>query len=171
MKNKIASNYDLKVIEDSAQAHGAYFGNKKVGNLGDCSGFSFYPGKNLGALGDGGAITTNNEELANCIRVLGNYGSHKKYINNENLVIPKIISYLEINNVELLLLEWINMKNTDQQKLGKGLAEMHIESNKFNPEKFGYPTQGYIGTRQQIKGWDSNWIKCFINLVDKEKNK
>ena len=88
----------------------------------------------------------------------------RKYTNYENLVIPKVISYLEVNNVELLLMEWINMHNTDQQKLGKGLGEMHIESNKFNPKSFGYPMDGYIGTTNQIKGWEKNWIKCFINL-------
>ncbi len=79
--NKIAKKYNLKVIEDSAQSHGAYFENKRCGNLGDASGFSFYPGKNLGALGDGGIVTTNDEELANTIRALGNYGSYKKYEN------------------------------------------------------------------------------------------
>ena len=79
--NKIAKKYNLKVIEDSAQSHGAYFQDKRSGNLGDASGFSFYPGKNLGALGDGGAVTTNDEELANTIKALGNYGSHKKYEN------------------------------------------------------------------------------------------
>jgi len=79
--NKIAKKYNLKVIEDSAQAHGAYYKDKKAGNLGDASGFSFYPGKNLGALGDAGAVTTNDEELANTIRALSNYGSHKKYEN------------------------------------------------------------------------------------------
>ena len=88
----------------------------------------------------------------------------KKYTNYENLVIPKIISYLEVNNVELLLMEWINMRNTDQQKLGKGLGEMHIESNKFNPKSYGYPIDGYIGTTNQIKGWEGNWVKCFIDL-------
>lgn len=77
----IARKYNLKVIEDSAQSHGAYYGNKRSGNLGDASGFSFYPGKNLGALGDGGAVTTNDDELAQIIRALGNYGSHKKYEN------------------------------------------------------------------------------------------
>ena len=76
---QIAKKYNLKIIEDSAQAHGACYKNKKAGNLGDASGFSFYPGKNLGALGDGGAITTNNENLANIIRAIRNYGSHKKY--------------------------------------------------------------------------------------------
>ncbi|CAA6814465.1 MAG: Aminotransferase [uncultured Campylobacterales bacterium] len=79
--NKIAKKYNLKVIEDSAQSHGAYFKDKKCGNLGDASGFSFYPGKNLGALGDGGIVTTNNEELADTIKALGNYGSHTKYEN------------------------------------------------------------------------------------------
>lgn len=79
--NEIAKKYNLKVIEDSAQSHGAYYKDKRCGNLGDASGFSFYPGKNLGALGDGGAVTTNDEKLANAIRALGNYGSHKKYEN------------------------------------------------------------------------------------------
>jgi dTDP-4-amino-4,6-dideoxygalactose transaminase len=79
--NEIAKKYNLKVIEDSAQAHGAYYKDKKAGNLGDASGFSFYPGKNLGALGDGGAVTTNDRELAECIKALRNYGSHKKYEN------------------------------------------------------------------------------------------
>ena len=78
---EIAKKYNLKVIEDSAQSHGAYFKDKRSGNLGDASGFSFYPGKNLGALGDGGAVTTNDEELANTIKALANYGSHKKYEN------------------------------------------------------------------------------------------
>jgi len=71
--NEIAIKYKLKVIEDSAQAHGTYYKDRKAGNLGDASGFSFYPGKNLGALGDGGAVTTNDEDR--------NYGSHKKYEN------------------------------------------------------------------------------------------
>lgn len=79
--NTIAKKYNLKVIEDSAQSHGAIQNGKRSGNLGDASGFSFYPGKNLGALGDGGAVTTNDNELAKTIRALGNYGSNQKYIN------------------------------------------------------------------------------------------
>ncbi len=78
---ELAQKYDLKIIEDSAQAHGANFKGKKTGNLGDASGFSFYPGKNLGALGDGGAITTNDDKLTEKIRILRNYGSEKKYEN------------------------------------------------------------------------------------------
>jgi len=78
---RIAKKYDLKIIEDSAQSHGAYFNDTRCGNLGDASGFSFYPGKNLGALGDGGAVTTNDKELASTIKALRNYGSHQKYKN------------------------------------------------------------------------------------------
>lgn len=77
----IAKDHDLLVIEDAAQAHGADIDGKKAGAWGDAAGFSFYPGKNLGALGDAGAITTNNDDLANVIRALRNYGSHKKYVN------------------------------------------------------------------------------------------
>jgi dTDP-4-amino-4,6-dideoxygalactose transaminase len=77
----IAKKYNLKVIEDCAQAHGAILNGKKAGNWGDAAGFSFYPGKNLGALGDAGAITTNDDNLASCLRALLNYGSHVKYQN------------------------------------------------------------------------------------------
>lgn len=77
----IAKRHNLLVLEDSAQAHGANIDGKKAGSWGDASGFSFYPGKNLGALGDAGAITTNDDELANILRALRNYGSHEKYKN------------------------------------------------------------------------------------------
>lgn len=79
--NAIAKKHHLKVIEDAAQAHGARYKGRRVGTLGDAAGFSFYPGKNLGAIGDGGAVTTNDPELADKVRVLGNYGSHVKYHN------------------------------------------------------------------------------------------
>ncbi len=78
---KISKKYNLKVIEDAAQAHGAIYADRKTGNLGDAAGFSFYPGKNLGALGDGGCITTNDSDLAEKIRMLRNYGSQTKYFN------------------------------------------------------------------------------------------
>ncbi len=76
---EIAGRYGLKVIEDCAQAHGAAYKGKKVGTFGDAAGFSFYPGKNLGALGDAGAAVTNDRELAERIRAMGNYGSVQKY--------------------------------------------------------------------------------------------
>lgn len=78
---QIAKENNLKIIEDNAQAIGAEWNNKKSGNLGDAAGFSFYPGKNLGALGDAGAITTNDDQLATTIRALANYGSNQKYVN------------------------------------------------------------------------------------------
>jgi len=79
---KIAKSNDLLVLEDSAQSHGASLHGKKAGNWGDASGFSFYPGKNLGALGDAGAVTTNDGYLAEMVRTLGNYGSREKYKNS-----------------------------------------------------------------------------------------
>lgn len=79
--NEIARKYDLKVIEDAAQAQGARYGGKCAGTLGDAAGFSFYPGKNLGAYGDAGAVTTNDDDLAEQIRMLRNYGSKQKYYN------------------------------------------------------------------------------------------
>ncbi len=81
--NVLARKHGLKVIEDSAQAHGARYKRKMAGNLADAAGWSFYPGKNLGALGDGGAVTTNDPALAERIRTLRNYGSKVKYYNLE----------------------------------------------------------------------------------------
>lgn len=78
---EICKKYNLKLVEDNAQAHGCKFTDGRLtGSIGDAAGHSFYPGKNLGALGDGGAVTTNDEELAKAIRALANYGSQKKYV-------------------------------------------------------------------------------------------
>lgn len=76
----LCEKYDLKLIEDNAQAHGCLFKGEKTGSLGDAAGHSFYPGKNLGALGDGGCITTDDPELAKTVRSLANYGSAQKYV-------------------------------------------------------------------------------------------
>ena len=78
---EIAKNYQLKIIEDSAQTHGGTYSSRYTGNLGSAAGFSFYPGKNLGAFGDAGAVTTNDDELADKIRGIRNYGSNRKYYN------------------------------------------------------------------------------------------
>lgn len=77
----LAQKYQLKIIEDAAQAHGAKYKEKRVGGLGDAAGFSFYPGKNLGALGDAGAVVTNDNNLFERIKAMRNYGSHTKYHN------------------------------------------------------------------------------------------
>lgn len=78
---ELAEKHGLKIIEDSAQAHGAIYQGRRTGNLGDASGFSFYPGKNLGCLGDGGAVTSNDTALHTKIKTLANYGSEVKYHN------------------------------------------------------------------------------------------
>ena len=78
---QFAKKYNLKIIEDNAQAIGATWNGIRTGNLGDAAGFSFYPAKNLGALGDSGAVTTNEDELAEIVRAIANYGSAVKYVN------------------------------------------------------------------------------------------
>ncbi len=88
----------------------------------------------------------------------------RKYTNQENLVIPEVIAYKNINNIEILLIEWIDMYNVDQKKLGKGLGELHLKSAESNPKMFGFPVEGFIGTTDQKKGLEDNWIDCFLNL-------
>jgi len=88
----------------------------------------------------------------------------RKFINQENLVVPEIISYKNIKNIEILLIEWIDMHNFDQKKLGKGLGELHLKSAESNPKMFGFPVEGFIGTTDQKKGLEDNWIDCFLNL-------
>jgi dTDP-4-amino-4,6-dideoxygalactose transaminase len=79
---RLAARHGLLLIEDAAQAHGAYYRGRRTGSLGHAAGFSFYPGKNLGAFGDGGAVTTDDDDLAHKVRALRNYGSHVKYQND-----------------------------------------------------------------------------------------
>jgi len=88
----------------------------------------------------------------------------RKFINQENLVIPEVIAYKNIKNIEILLIEWIDMHNFDQKKLGKGLGELHLKSAESNPKMFGFPVEGFIGTTDQKKGLEDNWIDCFLNL-------
>lgn len=117
----IAKKHKLKVIEDSAQAHGAILNEKKAGSFGDAAGFSFYPGKNLGALGDAGAITTNDDELAKCIRTLLNYGSNIKY---ENLF-KGVNSRLDELQAALLS---IKLKHLDKETaIKRSIAKMYLK--------------------------------------------
>lgn len=131
--NTIAQKYKLKVIEDSAQSHGAVYTNgKKSGNLGDASGFSFYPGKNLGALGDAGAITTNDEELTKTLKALRNYGSHIKYHN----LYKSINSRLD--EVQAALLN-VKLKYLQAETNARQVAANYYLSNIRNP-KITLPT-------------------------------
>ena len=114
---KIAQKHNLYVIEDCAQAHGATYKGKKVGSFGEASGFSFYPGKNLGALGDAGAVVTDNKELAEKVRALGNYGSDYKY----HHIYKGNNSRLDEMQAAFLLakLPYLEMMNKDRQRIAK----------------------------------------------------
>lgn len=129
---QIAQEFNLKVIEDCAQAHGARGKDNKIaGNYGDAAGFSFYPGKNLGALGDGGAIVTNNDELATAVRALLNYGSHIKYQN----IYKGINSRLD--ELQAALLE-VKLKKLNQEtEVRRAIANRYI--NEIKNEKIILP--------------------------------
>lgn len=124
----IANKYDLKVVEDAAQAHGAMYKNKMIGNLGNAAGFSFYPGKNLGALGDGGAVTTNDKDLARKIKSLRNYGSLEKYKNDfkgynhrldeiQAAVLRVKLKYLNQENECRRIIAELYLSNIDNEKI------------------------------------------------------
>ena len=113
----LAQKHLLKIIEDNAQAIGAEWNGVKTGNLGDAAGFSFYPGKNLGALGDAGGITTNDEELAKTIRALANYGSNQKYVN----IYQGLNSRLDEIQAAVLgvKLKYIDAENNQRREIAK----------------------------------------------------
>lgn len=122
----IAAKHKLLVLEDSAQAHGAEIAGRKAGSWGDASGFSFYPGKNLGALGDAGAITTNDAELANMLKALRNYGSHEKY---KNLVLGVNSRLDEIQAAILnVKLKFLDQENQHRRQI----ADLYLKEIK-NP--------------------------------------
>lgn len=122
----IASEHNLLVLEDCAQAHGAKINDKKSGNWGHAAGFSFYPGKNLGALGDAGAITTNDDELAEVLLALRNYGSHKKYEN----IYQGVNSRLDEIQAAMLRVKLTHLST--ETKLRQNIAE-YYKTNINNP--------------------------------------
>ncbi|CAF1479276.1 unnamed protein product [Rotaria sp. Silwood1] len=123
---KIAQEFNLLVLEDSAQAHGASIDGRKAGSWGTASGFSFYPGKNLGALGDAGAITTNDGELAKIILYLRNYGSYEKYKNNFKGVNSRL------DEIQAAMLS-IKLKYLDEQtKARRHVAKRYMTESEFS---------------------------------------
>lgn len=141
---EICKKYNLKLIEDNAQAHGCKFEDKRTGSLGDAAGHSFYPGKNLGALGDGGAVTTNDKELADTVRSLANYGSSKKYVfkyKGRNSRLDEI--HAAVLSAKLKHLDEDNAKR-------KAVAKKYIEGIK-NPEII----------LPQVYDWDSHVFHIF----------
>lgn len=138
----LAKKYNLKIIEDNAQAIGAEWNGIKTGNLGDAAGFSFYPGKNLGALGDAGAVTTHDKALAEQVRALGNYGSKQKYVNEFQGLNSRLdemqAAFLEVK------LKHIDAENQYRRKLAaaylNGITNPNIElptptNISFKPEE------------------------------------
>ncbi|HMV71944.1 MAG TPA: DegT/DnrJ/EryC1/StrS family aminotransferase, partial [Pseudomonadales bacterium] len=117
----IADRHGLLLLEDCAQAHGAVAGEKRAGSWGDAAGFSFFPGKNLGALGDAGAVTTDDEALAQTLRALRNYGSHEKYVND----IQGVNSRLD--EVQAALLE-VKLRWLDEDiRLRRHIAQRYLD--------------------------------------------
>lgn len=118
----IAHKNGLKVIEDSAQAHGAVYHGKKAGSIGDAAGFSFYPGKNLGALGDGGAVVTDDKELADKVRAIGTYGSYKKYDHQ----LKGCNSRLDEMQAAILSVKLPHLDSWNNER--KGIADFYMKS-------------------------------------------
>jgi dTDP-4-amino-4,6-dideoxygalactose transaminase len=135
----IADKYKLKIIEDSAQAHGAKYKGKRTGSLGDASGFSFYPGKNLGALGDAGAVTTSNKALADAVRAIANYGSLKKYVN----IYKGINSRLDEMQAGILSVKLKGL--VEENKTRRKIAEFYKKN--INNEKIVLPL---------VEDWDAH---------------
>lgn len=132
---EIANKHNIMVLEDAAQAHGATYKGRKAGSLGHIAEFSFYPGKNLGAMGDGGCLTTNNEELAIKVRKLSNYGSEKKYVHEEKGVNTRLDELqAAILDTKLPYLDkWNSFRNSVAKKYLNGinnpLVKLPVVSN------------------------------------------
>ena len=146
---ELCKKYNLKLIEDNAQAHGCLFDGKKTGSLGDAAGHSFYPGKNLGALGDAGAVTTNDKELADTIRSLANYGSSKKY------VFKYTGRNSRLDEIQAAILD-VKLKHLDEDiKIRKSVAKRYIDGIR-NPEI----------TLPKVFDWDQHVFHIFPILCE-----
>ena len=141
---ELCKKYNLKLIEDNAQAHGCLFKGKKTGSLGDAAGHSFYPGKNLGALGDGGAVTIDNDDLADVIRSLANYGSSKKYVSEFQGLNSRL------DEIQAAILS-VKLKYLDQDtQRRKEIAKYYIENIKHSDIIL-----------PQIKDWNAHVFHLF----------
>lgn len=141
---ELCKKYRLKLVEDNAQAHGCKFNGRKTGSLGDTAGHSFYPGKNLGAFGDAGAVTTDDEELAKVVRAVANYGSQKKY------VFKYCGRNSRLDEIQAAVLD-VKLKHLDEDvALRKDVAKYYIE----------HITNPNIIT-PVIKDWDAHVFHIF----------
>ena len=141
---ELCRKYDLKLVEDNAQAHGCLYEGRKTGSLGDAAGHSFYPGKNLGALGDAGAVTTNDEELAKAVRALANYGSSQKY------VFKYTGRNSRLDEIQAAVLD-VKLRHLDEDNARrKEIARYYLE-NIRNPQII----------TPQVENWDANVFHIF----------
>jgi len=142
---EIAKEYSLLLIEDAAQAHGATYKGQKVGEIGDAAAFSFYPVKNLGSLGDAGAVTTNDKKLADMVRSLSNYGSDEKYIHNYKGLNSRLDELqAAVLSVKLKYLDEDNNRRRE-------IAKFYIKN--INNESFILP---------EVKDWNSHVFHLFV---------
>ena len=151
----LAKKYNLKIIEDNAQTIGAEWNGIKTGNLGDAAGFSFYPGKNLGALGDAGAVSTNDDVLAKHIRALGNYGSNKKYVNEFQGLNSRLdeiqAAFLEVK------LKYVDTENEYRRKI----ASMYLNGIKDPKIKLPVPANTAFSFEENKEHvWHLFVIRC-----------
>lgn len=151
----LAKKHNLKIIEDNAQAIGAEWNGIKTGNLGDAAGFSFYPGKNLGALGDAGAVTTNDDALAKHIRALGNYGSQKKYV-NEFQGLNSRLDEIQAGFLEVKL-KYIDAENQYRREL----AKLYLNGIKNPAIRLPFPENtSFENTQNKEHVWHLFVIRC-----------
>jgi dTDP-4-amino-4,6-dideoxygalactose transaminase len=156
--NSYAKKHNLKVIEDCAQSHGAIMNGIKCGNLGDAAGFSFYPGKNLGALGDAGAVATNDDELAETITALRNYGSHKKYQN----LYQGINSRLDEIQAAFLSVKLKRLNNDNEVR--RKVAQYYIDHINNDLIKLPYKRENNV-----LAFTDHVWHVFVVRVANREK--
>jgi dTDP-4-amino-4,6-dideoxygalactose transaminase len=145
----LAEKFNLKIIEDNAQAHGCLFNGKKTGSLGHAAGHSFYPGKNLGALGDGGAVTTDDDGLAEIIRAIANYGSTVKYVCDYKGLNSRL------DEIQAAILD-VKLKYLDMEIIArKAVAKRYMDE--INNDKIFIP---------QLNDWNTHVFHLFPVLVE-----
>lgn len=145
---EICKKHNLKLIEDNAQAHGCIFNGRKTGSLGDAAGHSFYPGKNLGAFGDAGAVTTNDSALADMVRILANYGSQKKYVFDHQGLNSRL------DEIQAAVLN-VKLKYLDEDtQLRKNIAHYYLDNIKHSDIKLPF-----------VEDWNAHVFHLFTILT------
>jgi dTDP-4-amino-4,6-dideoxygalactose transaminase len=165
---RLVEKFTLKLIEDNAQAQGCYYGEKRTGSLGDAAGHSFYPGKNLGALGDAGAVTTDDDELADVIRTIANYGSKVKYQN----LFKGLNSRLDEIQAAILRVKLPRLDTDNQHR--REIAQYYLDNirhpNIFLPQfSTRHPTSSMLNPESAIINRSHIWHVFVIRTGNRDK--